>query len=93
MSPGTRGRATPVAGAAGRREGQVSRALVSRALVELCAATRALWRGLRAATGDDAYERYLRHQAEAHPGAPPLSRRAFFEAEEQRKWSRINRCC
>ncbi len=53
----------------------------------------ALWRGVRTATGEDAYERYLRHHAQAHPGAAPLSRRAFFQAELERKWSGINRCC
>ncbi len=59
----------------------------------IAAAWRAFWRGVRTATGDDAYERYLLHNAAAHPGAAPLSRRAFFAAEQQRKWSRINRCC
>ncbi len=54
---------------------------------------RALWRGLRAVTGDDAYERYLCHHGEQHPGSPPLSRRAFYVAEQQRQWNRINRCC
>ncbi|HTX24329.1 MAG TPA: YbdD/YjiX family protein [Steroidobacteraceae bacterium] len=54
---------------------------------------RALWRGLRAISGDDAYERYLEHHACAHPGVPPLSRRAFHVDEEQRKWNTINRCC
>jgi uncharacterized short protein YbdD (DUF466 family) len=54
---------------------------------------RALWRGLRAVTGDDAYDRYLEHHAAQHPGAAPLSRRAFYEAEQKRQWSRINRCC
>lgn len=53
----------------------------------------AFWRGLRAVTGDDAYERYLRHHAAEHPGIPPLSPRAFYAAEQQRQWSRINRCC
>lgn len=59
----------------------------------ILAALRALWRGLRAATGDDAYERYVRHQAAEHPGAQPLSRRAYYDAEQKRQWSRINRCC
>jgi uncharacterized short protein YbdD (DUF466 family) len=54
---------------------------------------RALWQGLRAVSGDDAYERYLVHLAQAHPGAVPLSRRAFYLEEERRKWSGINRCC
>ncbi|MGH8149371.1 MAG: CstA-like transporter-associated (seleno)protein [Steroidobacteraceae bacterium] len=52
-----------------------------------------LWQWLREATGDDAYERYLVHQAHAHPGVRPLSRRAFVKAEQERKWSGINRCC
>jgi uncharacterized short protein YbdD (DUF466 family) len=47
---------------------------------------------LRAASGDDAYERYLTHHAQAHEG-PPLSRRAFYEERERAKWSGINRCC
>ncbi len=59
----------------------------------LLAACRAFWRGLREATGDDAYERYLRHHAERHPGSTPLSRREYFAAEQRRQWSRINRCC
>ncbi|HTW38994.1 MAG TPA: YbdD/YjiX family protein [Steroidobacteraceae bacterium] len=54
---------------------------------------RALWEGLRALSGDDAYERYLAHHARAHPGTAPLSRRAFYLDEERRKWSGINRCC
>ena len=54
---------------------------------------RTLWRLLRTLSGDDAYERYLRHHAQAHPHEPALSCRAFFAAEQQRKWSGINRCC
>jgi len=53
----------------------------------------AFWHWLRAVSGDDAYERYLAHHASAHGNAAPLSRRAFYEAELQRKWSGINRCC
>ena len=48
--------------------------------------------GLRALSGDDAYERYLTHHARAHHG-PPLTRRAFYEEREQRKWSGVSRCC
>jgi uncharacterized short protein YbdD (DUF466 family) len=59
----------------------------------LIEAWRAFCLGVRTATGDDAYERYLCHHAGAHPDAAPLSRRAFFEAEQRRKWSGINRCC
>jgi uncharacterized short protein YbdD (DUF466 family) len=56
-------------------------------------AARELWRALRRPSGDDAYERYLDHHAQAHPGVPALSRRAFYISEQQRKWGTINRCC
>ena len=51
------------------------------------------WRGLRTLTGDDTYERYMQHQARAHPACPPLSRKAFFRQEQHRRWDKINRCC
>jgi len=51
------------------------------------------WRWLRAATGDDAYDNYLRHCARTHPEGPLLSRRAFYALEQERKWSGISRCC
>lgn len=53
---------------------------------------RQLWRSLN---GDTAYERYLLHWQAAHaePDAQPLSRKAFFAAETQRKWNGIKRCC
>ncbi|SMF93748.1 Protein of unknown function [Methylomagnum ishizawai] len=53
------------------------------------------WRWLREATGDDAYERYLSHwhSRHAHEGGEPLSRKAFHEAEIQRRWSGVKRCC
>jgi uncharacterized short protein YbdD (DUF466 family) len=47
---------------------------------------------LRAVSGDDAYERYLTHHARTHPG-PAMSRRAFYEEREKRKWSGVSRCC
>jgi uncharacterized short protein YbdD (DUF466 family) len=56
-------------------------------------AARELGRALRRLSGDDAYERYLDHHAQAHPGVPALSRRAFYISEQQRKWGTINRCC
>jgi uncharacterized short protein YbdD (DUF466 family) len=53
-----------------------------------------LWRALRAVSGDDAYERYLAHWRAHHAGAgEPLDRRAFFKAEQERKWNGIKRCC
>ena len=51
------------------------------------------WSGIRSVSGDDAYERYLKHHALEHAGAVPLSRRAYYDADQQRKWSGINRCC
>jgi len=60
------------------------------------AATRWLrqsWRLIRQLSGDDAYERYLVHQAAAHPGQPPLSRAAYFRRCEQEKWHGVRRCC
>ena len=54
---------------------------------------RAQWRLLRALSGDDAYERY-RAQRLACPGdGAPLSRRAFYEESQRRKWSGVSRCC
>jgi len=54
---------------------------------------RAAWGWLREVSGDDAYERYLRHHAQRHPGALAPSRREFYAQELQRKWSGVNRCC
>ncbi|HEX4389312.1 MAG TPA: YbdD/YjiX family protein [Steroidobacteraceae bacterium] len=54
---------------------------------------RALWRLLRALSGDDAYERYRAHQHERHPLETPLSRRAFYEQSQRRKWHGVSRCC
>jgi len=52
-----------------------------------------IWSWLRAASGDDAYERYRAHQALRHTGEPALSRRAFYEDTQRRKWSGVSRCC
>jgi uncharacterized short protein YbdD (DUF466 family) len=56
-------------------------------------AMRRFWAGLRAVTGDDAYERYLAHCRERHPGAIPLARKEFQSAELERRWKGIIRCC
>jgi uncharacterized short protein YbdD (DUF466 family) len=56
-------------------------------------ALRKLWRSLRTATGDDAYERYLAHWRAHHRGELPLDRRAFFKEEQRRKWEGVRRCC
>ena len=57
------------------------------------AGLRALWAWLRALSGDDAYERYVARHAGAHAHAPLLTRRAFYEDEQRRKWSGVSRCC
>ncbi len=57
------------------------------------AAWRTCWRALRTLSGDDAYERYRVHHLAAHPEVLPLSRKAFYVDEQQRKWGSINRCC
>jgi uncharacterized short protein YbdD (DUF466 family) len=45
--------------------------------------------------GDQAYQRYLIHwqQHHAESETQPLSRKAFFAAETQRKWNGVKRCC
>ena len=54
---------------------------------------RALWRVLRALSGDDAYERYRAHHAARHAGEPLMSRREFCADVERRRWGGVNRCC
>jgi uncharacterized short protein YbdD (DUF466 family) len=53
----------------------------------------AAWNYLRSVSGDNAYERYLEHHSHAHPDTTPLSRRAFYDESQTRKWSGVNRCC
>jgi uncharacterized short protein YbdD (DUF466 family) len=48
--------------------------------------------------GNDEYQKYLQHfkqnyQRHNHMGQNPLSRRQFFAQKEDKKWSKINRCC
>ena len=52
-----------------------------------------LWQVLREATGDDAYERYLAHHRVHHPGEPTLSRCDYYRQQQEKKWSRVSRCC
>ena len=51
------------------------------------------WKIIRELSGDDAYERYLAHHAQAHPDQPVLSRGAFFKREQERQWNGVRRCC
>lgn len=48
---------------------------------------------LRQLSGDDAYERYLAHHAQAHNDETPLTRCEFFKQEQERKWNGVRRCC
>ena len=47
------------------------------------------WRGLRAWSGDSAYEAYLARAG----GGPVLSRQAFYLEMLQRRYARPDRCC
>ena len=53
------------------------------------------WQMLRSISGDDAYERYLEHWQAHHASESehPLERKAFFKAEQERKWNGVRRCC
>jgi len=52
---------------------------------------RRLWSWLRQASGDAAYENYLRHAAAT--GRPPLTRRQFYLDSVRRQYSTPSRCC
>ena len=54
---------------------------------------RALWRWLRAVSGDDGYERYLAHHAAAHPDCVPLDRGTWYREHQAAAWARVKRCC
>jgi uncharacterized short protein YbdD (DUF466 family) len=54
---------------------------------------RLLWRVIRQLSGDDAYERYLAHHTACHAETAPLSRKEYFQRQQQQKWSGIKRCC
>lgn len=58
---------------------------------------RQAWCYVRHASGDDAYEQYLKHYAEFHAVTfnppPPLDRKAFFKCWQDNKWQGVNRCC
>jgi len=45
------------------------------------------WQLLRSLSGDDAFERYLEHSRDHHPGSAVLDRRAFYLREQERRFS------
>jgi uncharacterized short protein YbdD (DUF466 family) len=51
------------------------------------------WKTLRELSGDDAYERYFAHHIACHADTAPLSRKEFFQRDQQQKWNSIKRCC
>ena len=53
------------------------------------------WEGLRSLTGDNSYERYLKHLAIHHPEMEPPTRARFYAGELERRWTRDGptRCC
>lgn len=51
------------------------------------------WSMIRSLATDDAYDKYLAHHAEAHAGAAPMTRRAFYIKQQQSKWTGVTRCC
>ncbi len=54
-----------------------------------------VWQGIRQLSGDDAYERYLRHFAEhhQHENNLPLTKAEFFKQWQDKQWRGIKRCC
>jgi len=48
---------------------------------------------LRQVSGDDAYERYLAHHRQAHPGETPMTQEQYFKKRQDEKWSKVSRCC
>lgn len=53
-----------------------------------------IWQAVRQLSGDDAYERYLRHHALHHNHeGEPLSKQAFFKKWQEEKWQGVKRCC
>lgn len=64
-------------------------------LARLTAWIKEFWAGVRHASGDDAYERYLAHWRRHHAfeGGMPMDRESFFKEELKRKWEGVRRCC
>ena len=54
---------------------------------------RKIWQYLRQVSGDDAYERYLAHHRQAHPGEVPMTQEQYFKKRQDEKWSKVSRCC
>ena len=51
------------------------------------------WSAVRELSGDDAYERYYAHQVSHHANQRVLTRKEFFQQQQEQKWTGIKRCC
>lgn len=54
-------------------------------------APRSLWRYLREVSGEDDYTRYRAHSLAR--GENAMTAQQFYQQQQQRKYSRPNRCC
>jgi len=56
-----------------------------------------LWHLFLELSGEDAYERYLKHHVEYHANVvdarPALTRKEFYMLMQEKKWQGVNRCC
>ena len=59
----------------------------------LSAELKQVWQYLRQVSGDDAYERYLAHHRQTHPGKVPMTQEQYFKKRQEEKWSKVSRCC
>jgi uncharacterized short protein YbdD (DUF466 family) len=64
-----------------------------RVVIHVAAWLKSCVANLRQMTGDDAYERYVVHHHQHHSDQALLDRRAYYLAEQQRKWTGVKRCC
>lgn len=63
-------------------------------LSRLRGSARAAWQIVRGVVGETAYERYLEHHRQHHPGATPLSEREFWRRHVDRgDRNPGSRCC
>jgi uncharacterized short protein YbdD (DUF466 family) len=57
-------------------------------------AVKVFWQAIRQLSGDDAYERYLKHYTQHHSAdGEPLSKKEFFKKWQNDKWRGVKRCC
>jgi uncharacterized short protein YbdD (DUF466 family) len=69
---------------------------LTKRMAQLNRALQKAWRYLRQATGDAAYENYVKYCAEKKSSSNPpkrMTRSEFYSDALKRKYSTINRCC